>query len=83
MVESEMCPRCGKELPHAKPTGRPRRWCSDRCRWARERILDTSTGLVRLATPDEVEARRERREARMMEILQELGEPFLSCYRSS
>lgn len=29
--------RCGEPLPPKARTGRPRRWCTNRCRWAARR----------------------------------------------
>jgi len=33
-MEPRCCARCGRPLPPHKPIGRPRRFCSDRCRYA-------------------------------------------------
>lgn len=32
-ITSGLCPRCGRPIP-VRPTGRPARWCSQRCRRA-------------------------------------------------
>lgn len=33
-MEKAACPRCGGPMPQPRPTGRPARWCSDRCKRA-------------------------------------------------
>jgi len=32
MITAQLCPRCGAPVPQRAGRGRPRRWCSDRCR---------------------------------------------------
>lgn len=40
------CGRCGGPLPTPKGTGRPRRWCTDGCRWAARRETSHETRAV-------------------------------------
>jgi phage N-6-adenine-methyltransferase len=53
------CPRCRRTLPAAR-TGRPRRYCSDRCRWSayrrrrRKRPVHFSSRTCEWATPQEL-----------------------------
>jgi hypothetical protein len=52
------CPRCGAAVPQRPGRGRPRRWCSDRCRKAessrRARRLAARRAAARAWTLDEV-----------------------------
>jgi hypothetical protein len=34
MTTARECPACGGAMPPQARTGRPRRWCSPRCRYA-------------------------------------------------
>jgi len=54
----KLCPRCGTETT-AKARGRPRRWCSDRCRkLASEEHRAAARGAVGLEIRDRVIERR-------------------------
>jgi len=57
-VDPKLCPRCGTETT-TKARGRPRRWCSDRCRkLASEEHRAAARGAVGLEIRDRVIERR-------------------------
>jgi len=55
------CKRCGKELPSAKGTGRPRQYCDDTCRQAGHRSKtgkSARAGTQRVKSEIPINARR-------------------------
>ncbi len=57
-MDSQPCPRCGTETT-SKARGRPRRWCSDRCRkLASEEHRAAQRGVIGLEIRDRIIERR-------------------------